>query len=159
MDTKQCSTCKQTKILAEFYADHRKPDGRESRCRICKCAAVRRYREENPEVARASAKKSRKKQYATTGRARVLRSKYGITPEQYDTLLVEQGGVCLICGEGPSGRSNNGDLHEYLAVDHDHETGKVRGLLCVPCNRGLGFFRDDPQRLQSAIEHLARHTA
>ncbi len=62
--------------------------------------------------------------------------RYGITVEQYDAMLRQQNGLCAICGRAPK--------RFRLAVDHDHETGEIRGLLCTRCNLGLGWFRDDP---------------
>ena len=66
----------------------------------------------------------------------------------FDALLASQGGGCAICGYRvkPGGRRLN--------VDHDHKTGVVRGLLCARCNRGLGWFSDDPQRLKAAAVYL-----
>jgi hypothetical protein len=84
-------------------------------------------------------------------RRRTLRT-YGLTAEEWDKMLSTQGGRCPICGTddpGPRG----------FDVDHDHLTGANRGLLCSPCNRGLGQFGDDPARLQAAIEYLAAHAA
>lgn len=73
-----------------------------------------------------------------------LRNRYGITPEDYDRMLEEQGGVCAICeGACPTGRR--------LAVDHDHETGRVRGLLCVNCNQRLAWLE---QYGAIAVEYL-----
>jgi hypothetical protein len=69
---------------------------------------------------------------ATVSRKSMLKRQYGLTLEDYETMLVTQGGVCKMCG-GPPGK-------RMLAVDHDHETGKIRGLLCVRCNVGLGFY-------------------
>lgn len=72
---------------------------------------------------------------------------YGLTPFQYRKLLRNQNGVCAICKEiNDDGRS--------LAVDHDHYTGKVRGLLCTRCNLGLGFFKDEIRLLAEAIVYL-----
>jgi len=65
----------------------------------------------------------------------------------YDRLVEEHGEACRICGATP-------ETTKYLCVDHDHETGAVRGLLCEPCNIGLGWFRDDPARLLAAIDYL-----
>lgn len=81
-------------------------------------------------------------------RRRQLKYLYGITPEQYDEMLKAQGGVCKIC-LGP----DNGPW-KRLAVDHCHKTGRVRGLLCAKCNKGLGQFEDDPERLKKAITYL-----
>lgn len=77
-----------------------------------------------------------------------LRIKFDLSREQYDALLAAQGGCCAICGtDKPGGRG-------AFCVDHDHETGRVRGLLCTCCNTGLGQFKDDPVRLRSAINYL-----
>lgn len=82
-------------------------------------------------------------------RANWLRQ-YGLTVEQYDELLSGQGGGCAICGtQTPPARGG------CFAVDHDHETGAVRGLLCIECNSGLGMFKDEVDLLQSAIVYLA----
>ncbi len=77
-----------------------------------------------------------------------LKRHYGITKERYGIMLIEQGGVCAICG-GPS--NDRGSYH----VDHDHRTGIVRGLLCGGCNSGLGFFKDDQSLMKIAIEYLS----
>ena len=86
---------------------------------------------------------------------RRLRRDYGITLDEYNRILQEQGGGCGICGvvEARS-KSGNGRLH----VDHDHETGKTRGLLCDTCNRGIGQLGDDPERVKAAVRYLERTT-
>jgi hypothetical protein len=77
-----------------------------------------------------------------------IKRKYGLTPEQYDLIYVTQGGKCAIC-QIATGKTKK------LAVDHDHKTGKVRGLLCSTCNRMiLGTLRDDITALQRAIDYL-----
>lgn len=73
-----------------------------------------------------------------------LKYKYGITVEEYDALRGAQGGRCALCGADP----------EVLCVDHCHATGRVRGLLCSPCNTGIGHLRDDVAILRRAIEYL-----
>lgn len=75
--------------------------------------------------------------------------KYGLTVEEYEALAAEQGGVCAICGSSVlPGREKR------LSVDHNHKTGKFRGLLCGGCNRGLENFRDNPELLRKAAEYL-----
>jgi len=86
-------------------------------------------------------------------RARAI-AKYGMTLAEYDTLLLKQKEVCAICKRAERNRIKAGGVLRSLAVDHDHETGVVRGLLCSSCNRGLGKFGDDPNRLRSAAEYL-----
>ena len=77
-----------------------------------------------------------------------LKTKYGITLDDYDTMLITQGGGCAICGTNDTGS------RARLSVDHDHATGAVRGLLCQPCNIGIGHFKDDLDKLLSAIKYL-----
>lgn len=79
-----------------------------------------------------------------------LRDKYGLTTQEFEEMLLAQGGLCAICGEADKGG-------RALAVDHCHESGKVRALLCHRCNPGLGFFRDDIDRLKKAIAYLEKH--
>ena len=78
----------------------------------------------------------------------MLRKNYGITLAQYDQMLLTQRNGCLICGKSPE---ENG---RRLAVDHDHASGMVRGLLCSNCNSALGKFQDDPVLLRAAAEYL-----
>jgi hypothetical protein len=79
---------------------------------------------------------------------RRLRRHYGITLHEYNLIFAYQGKVCAICKRPvPPGKSR-------LAVDHCHTTGLVRGLCCWHCNRALSVFRDDPVRLQAAVDYL-----
>lgn len=71
-----------------------------------------------------------------------------ITKQAYDGMYVAQRGCCVICGKHQS------EFKNRLAVDHSHKTGKIRGLLCITCNAGLGMFQDNPQILANAIEYL-----
>ena len=73
-------------------------------------------------------------------------TKFGLASSEYDKLLTNQGGACAICGTEPNGRA--------LAVDHNHDTGLVRGLLCHHCNTAIGLLDDSPERLIRAIEYL-----
>ena len=80
-------------------------------------------------------------------RAGHLKRKFGISIDQFQEMLTNQGGGCAICEAPPP---ENGSLH----VDHDHETGEVRGLLCFSCNGGIGQFQHDPLILRAAIRYL-----
>jgi hypothetical protein len=77
-----------------------------------------------------------------------LKGRYGITLEEWQALYDEQGGRCAICDRHAS------ELKRTLVVDHDHQTGKVRGLLCHDCNAALGLMGDDPDRLKRACKYL-----
>lgn len=125
---KKCSKCGEHKAVSEFYKDKTKADGLRCSCKGCQGA-------------------HQKKAYATI-KGRNLKRLYGITLEEYEAMLLKQGGVCAICGltERVEGRA--------LAVDHCHATGAVRGLLCSACNIALGKFEDDTERLRKAITYL-----
>ncbi|MFD3999808.1 endonuclease VII domain-containing protein [Streptomyces rubiginosohelvolus] len=113
-----CTQCNQPLPKPEFHRSDR--GGRFRKCRSCRAATRKAWRETY-----------RDKQ--SVYRRRFKLSRYGLTESEYDFMLAAQGGVCAMCGETcVSGRQ--------LAVDHDHATGVVRGLLCVKCNRQLGIF-------------------
>ena len=80
-----------------------------------------------------------------------LKRLYDLTISEYNAKAELQGGVCAICGNPPR-RERGRKLH----VDHDHQTGQIRSLLCVRCNSGLGKFRDDPELLIAASKYLER---
>ena len=82
-------------------------------------------------------------------RRKAMFKKYGLTHEAYDRCLAEQGGVCAICRKACQ-------MHHRLSVDHDHDTGRVRGLLCHSCNTGLGKFGDSLLTLEAACAYLKR---
>lgn len=89
-------------------------------------------------------------------RAALLR--VGMTPEEYDAKLAEQGGQCALCGRKPQdGFKADGGRMPALHRDHDHVTGAWRDLLCSRCNQGLGLFQDDPVLLWAAAEYIERH--
>lgn len=83
-----------------------------------------------------------------------LRLKYDLTLEDFDAMNKAQGGRCAICGEPETSNDHRSGHPLPLAVDHDHETGAVRGLLCRRCNRHLGGFNDDAKLLRSAADYL-----
>jgi hypothetical protein len=108
-------------------------------CKSCSTARTRVWAAEHPE------------EWERHRRRSWLGRKYGITPEEYDERLAEQGGVCAICRRPPE------DPRGYkMHVDHCHQSGDVRGILCGSCNRGLGNFGDDADRLLAAVEYLRR---
>lgn len=79
-----------------------------------------------------------------------LGAKFGITLETYNIMLESQSGVCAICGD----TNSNG---RALAVDHDHETGQIRQLLCGNCNSAIGLLKDDPELVMKAALYLTKH--
>lgn len=163
--TKVCNVCERTKPLDQF----RSRKGRTSRagyCLDCEKQKRRSWYEANREQVMAKVKEWTRQNpdkvsaYRRTSRARRLGEEqermreriltgYGMSAEQYAALLESQGGTCAIC-ERPERTGRN------MPVDHCHETGQVRGLLCTSCNLGLGRFADDPTRLRAAADYLER---
>lgn len=134
-DPKVCNVCKVAKPRAEFYPTGK---GVSSKCKPCHNAYAASRLKADPEKARLACKRSK------------IKVKYGMTLEEYDAKLEKQGGCCSICG------SDNPKGNGRFAVDHCHRTGRVRAILCAPCNQGLGMFDDDIAKLAKAIEYLQR---
>jgi hypothetical protein len=113
------------------------------------------YQREYKEQRREELKGRRRSHYVENPdvyKARNLR-KFGITLDQFNAAMKAQGGVCAIC-KRPSKTLHASGKVKDLAVDHDHETGRFRGLLCTSCNNGLGRFKDSPDLLAAAIAYL-----
>lgn len=132
----KCRSCKKRKPLSDFKLRRGKP---ESLCRDCHNADMRK-RYADPE-------------YKRKMRDRVFRKKYGISADEYDAMLVRQHGRCAICGT-----HKPGGPHDCFVVDHDHETGAVRGLLCMDCNLGIGCLKDNIRIVVAAAQYLAMPT-
>ena len=111
----------------------------DGRCRQCLRENSAKYKAQNREKHLAGARERAR----TYGRWR----KFGLTKEQYLVLAAKHGGMCGICNEEELGG-------KQLAIDHDHVTGKVRGLLCQKCNTALGYMRDSPELLRTAAVYL-----
>lgn len=107
---------------------------------------TKKYRDKNKEKIRESCRNYMRTHKDSSIRARL--KTYGLTPEQYNEIFIIQKGCCSICGRHQS------EFRKALAVDHDHETGKIRGLLCSNCNAMLGYANDNQQVLLKAVEYL-----
>lgn len=108
------------------------------------------WREENPEKVKEAEKKYREsnpEKVKLKMRKQALKRKYGMTMEDYEQMLKSQNGKCSICNE---------EKQETLCVDHDHNTGKVRGLLCRHCNHVVGFAKDNIDILNNVINYLRK---
>ena len=154
--TKICSGCKKEKLLNEFkqYTSGNRKGKYYAKCKNCYILYSREY--EN----RKYVKQRRRKRNKTTKRRNyqrdyMLKRKYGISLDEYNKILKEQNGVCAICGQQERAMSKHGVLNT-LAVDHDHETGKVRGLLCYSCNVKLGYLENIDFMLKAKL-YLAKN--
>ncbi len=131
---------------ARYYAKHAEE------CRVKGREYSRKYRDANREKVRAGNLDGYYRDPAKRMAAqhRILLKKHGMTVDDFNRMSEAQGGKCAICLQAPSGR------FKKLSTDHDHVTGDVRGLLCSPCNLGLGSFRDNTERLRKAAAYLER---
>lgn len=145
---KLCRGCNTEKPLDDFHRRSTAKDGRQSRCKDCQKVSAYDWRDRHPE----RSAEHRRNHYEKTGRGRQYHRLYGVTAAQVEAIREAQGARCAICGR-PEAESRNGRLH----VDHDHESGGVRGLLCHLCNTALGKFEDDRDRLYTAILYLDRY--
>ena len=145
MSEKTCTKCRKTKPLEDFYKHSRGSHGRESQCKECRRGAMRAR---SKEYEATPERKARKREI---NRETTLR-RFDLTPEAYNVMVAQQNGRCAICGTDQPG---GGRYKDKFHVDHDHATGKVRGLLCQTCNVGLGKLGDDPARIRAAIAYLA----
>jgi len=149
--SKRRPSCEQYKPLSAFVKAAKRPDGRDNVCAECRAGA----RRENYDSSKR--------------RTNHLSLHYGLTPEAYELMRQAQNYRCAACGRHedelptilagrPRVDGTAALANPPLVVDHDHETGEVRGLVCVGCNSGIGHMGDDPQRLRSAAQYLENHS-
>lgn len=145
MESKICTVCKQTLPFEDFHNSVRSKDGKAYRCKTCDYSAQKVY------------KKKRYLEYRE-GRRKVQRkSKYGLDDEKFQELLERQSGCCACCEKPLDQGWTREHKPNKLVVDHDHVTGKVRGLLCTMCNKGLGLLGDNVEGLEKALKYLKTH--
>lgn len=154
-ETKTCPRCNETKTIDKFHKRARSTDGLHIYCKQCRkelWAESPRGREYNRRYYREKLLTDR-----FYNRKRKRFHRYGLTDENFIAMYDRQNGLCAICQEPETsviyGRPKT------LAIDHNHESGEVRGLLCSNCNNGLGRFRDDADLLYRAAEYVKKHSA
>lgn len=134
MKTKICTKCKLVKRINQFVIDKRCKSRISSWCKQCKLVYDTLWAKQNNEKSIRVSRESN------------LKTNYGISLFDYNRMFEKQKGLCAICGQ-----------KKFLDVDHDHSTGKFRGLLCGNCNRGLGVFQESLPILLSACDYLFEH--
>ena len=138
---KLCSRCKKPLPNKRFSIDNGRPDGLQRICKECQKVWYKEYKK-NPEVSKRTF-------------AGHIKRLFGLTLEQYDTMVKQQKGLCAICGK-PEDRKYKGVLAR-LSVDHCHTTGEIRALLCNRCNRTLGSVWDNTELLEKMIHYLKKY--
>lgn len=138
--SKTCSKCGESKDSEDFPIRNKSTGLRRTACYDCMRIANQERHAKNPE--------NRKELQR--------RSKYGLNFGEYARMFEEQCGVCAICGLPETSIHSNGKPRS-LFVDHDHNTGRVRSLLCMKCNIGLGEFNDNTDLMKLAIKYIEKH--
>ena len=134
--------------VEKFPKDKNRKDGHKARCKLC----YKRYYQENKEEMLA-----KRREYNHIHKKRLMNNiylkTYGLTLEQYDQMFENQQGRCIICNEKET-VTGRWETIKRLAVDHNHKTGKVRGLLCGSCNLLLGAVEDKSELINKMLEYL-----
>lgn len=155
---KFCSRCQTNKPFDEFVKSKGTKDGLYTYCKKCACQRAAAYRRKYPEKVKASnlksiAKNGKPKYTKEQRKKHALKSRFGLTVEDFNNMLKEQMDVCAICLKPEIVKNRDGSI-KSLSVDHCHETGIVRGLLCDSCNYALGCFKDNIFLINSASQYL-----
>lgn len=139
--TKTCTYCKIEKPLTEFFSRGGKLSHLyKSRCKLCMQAKRQEWGQDNKD----HLNEWRRNNWVQAGRRLKRR---GATQDLYDKLYEAQKGCCAICNEPE-------EKFSWLCIDHDHDTGRIRGLLCPNCNRGIGLLKDNAALLERAAEYI-----
>jgi hypothetical protein len=151
LDNKVCKKCGIVKPLNSFHKNKGLKDGRDNRCLDCFRAGCRSWYLKNKEKNDAQAKawyQKNKEVVKQRSRDGELLRNFGITRQEYNRIFQIQGGMCKICGVHQS------NVNKSLRVDHDHETKKIRGLLCHNCNVSLGLLKENIETLKKMVAYL-----
>ena len=159
-----CRGCGEIYLIADMPPNQRATGGTDPHCHKCLGKRHKRWRDQNIEYVRENARSLARKRMSAVDpikqrlrakRARLKRS-YGLTIEAYEEMRSAQQNKCAIC---ETELSNRGWGPTSPQIDHNHTTGKVRAILCNRCNRGLGMFGDDAEKMTKAIIYLIMHRA
>lgn len=143
----QCRVCRKAKPSSDFYRSKtRRPYGLSSECKSC-------TRERLDKIPKKPVDDAQRERWRNGN----LQKKFGITALEYDAKNAEQNGLCAICGRPETDIHHKTGEPQRLAVDHDKKTGRVRGLLCAKCNKGIGSLMHNISILKSAIAYLEKY--
>jgi hypothetical protein len=172
METVFCKSCGCTKSRDEFHKAKREKNGLQFRCKTCDkkwhadryirdkekiSEQTKKWKRDNSEkVFEISTlwKKNNPDRIKSYQRITNLRKNFGLEVYEYEKMFKEQNGVCFLCGESEVKRNHLTKELLALAVDHCHEKGTIRRLLCAQCNHGLGFFKDNSELLRKAANYI-----
>ena len=141
---KCCTVCRKHKPPVDYYNSKATKDGKSYRCKSCDTAARKLYHEKHYQKVRVKQRDNQRK------------CKYGLSKEGFDLLMGEQLGKCACCGVGLDDSFGKHHKPNKLVVDHCHETGVVRGILCTMCNKGIGLLGDTESGVNKALLYLRK---
>lgn len=141
---RECRVCNKHLPLTSFHRSGNR--GYRTDCKDCRNNHRRQFRQENKHI---FFEKENTPEFKAKSKAKSLKRNYGITSDQFDQLNTIQQGLCAICN-----KPENHKHKKHLSVDHNHKTGKVRGLLCHSCNVVLGLIKEDLGILESIKQYL-----
>lgn len=147
-------TCKKHGELDKKYIMIR--EGKYLRCKLCVFERNNRWRKNHPNKVKEIKRNTYLRHIGKYSREAILRKYKNITREEYEKLLEYHNNKCGICNREETRIARKDGTASPLSIDHDHKTGKIRGLLCNQCNRALGFFEDSISSLTNAIDYLKR---
>lgn len=153
MKVKRCKKCQEVFNIDNFYINNANKDGHTSYCKSCDLEKRSLLRNKSPEKYKKAMKTyyhSNKDKWKNIR----LKNEYGISLNDYNKMFKDQNGLCLICEQPETSIDHKYKTRKSLCVDHCHETGKIRGLLCQRCNSGIGQLKHDKKRLSKAIDYL-----
>lgn len=156
MLTKVCTSCQQDKALDQFHKHAARKSGVTERCKACKAAYYKKWRSSGGKQWETDYRKRRQEIYRRQEFRRGLRRFYNLTIEDYNARLKQQNGTCAACGKPETAKFTKTGVTKRLAVDHCHNTGRIRGLLCARCNRVLGLVADSSELLISLSAYLRK---
>ena len=155
---KKCTKCGIEKPLSEFNKKSSTKTGLDPWCKPCKSVAYMNWIIENPDKKNDVKKRAAVWNTENKDKRKIIvqknnyKKRYGLTIQQKQQLIDLQEQKCAIC------KDNLKDTHD-VCVDHDHQTGAVRGILCRKCNLGLGHFEDNTSLLKSAVKYLKKYSS
>ncbi len=152
MTTRVCKRCGTEHSIVDYHVVSGCKGGRRPVCRYC----IRKHQTENYANDRERRQRKQREWNAANPRAVRecnLRKKYGMGVKEYEIMFGMQGGRCLVCGEPETVCDGRGKL-KRLAVDHNHDTGEIRGLLCQKCNQALGLLGENPVIIRNLANYI-----
>lgn len=148
VSTKRCSRCLEIKAIELF---RKRAKGYESYCKQCEANYNKEYLK-NWVIKNRNKSNTIKTKYQKSSKGKInskyskIKSRYGLTKEEYDRLIISTGNICSLC--------NNEFINNKYCVDHCHSTGKIRGIICDRCNKALGLVKDSKTTLMNMLNYL-----